>query len=497
MRDPADSAAQAYHRSVLWLRRLWLRHFGRLLIPQPVRFIIHRLEKNGHGAYVVGGCVRDLLLGMQPGDWDVATSAPPDEVRRLFARTIPTGFAHGTVTVVEGGLAVEVTTFRLEGGYDDHRHPGWVEFSPRIEDDLARRDFTINAMALDHRGVLLDPFGGMDDLATGCIRAVGDPAERFGEDALRMLRAARFSSQLGFVLHPETESAVRENVNLLRHVSAERIQAEVVRTLMSDDPARGFHIMQVTGLLDQFWPELRAGVGLEQNVHHAYTVWEHSLLALNAMARLSDDLSLRLAALLHDVAKPECLSTDEQGKRHFYNHQVVGAAMARRMLERLRFDKKTIARVVHLIRHHMALHHYPEMKDAGIRRLIHRVGVDSIRDLITLRAADREGSGTKGTPLSRGTLLLLQRIEHILEEDAAFGLKDLAVDGRDVMRVAGIPPGPMVGDILETLLQEVLENPDINHPEVLEGRIRQMVEERDAVTSVAKGGQEHESDTIG
>jgi len=263
-------------------------------------------------------------------------------------------------------------------------------------------------------------------------------------------------------------------------VSAERIRQEVHRILMSDEPARGFELLRTTGLLEIFWPELLEGVSVEQNRHHAFTIWEHSLGSLQAMAEaLEEDPSLRLASLLHDVAKARCLSVDEEGERHFYNHQVVGAAVARRMLKRLRYDNRTIERVVHLIENHMALHHYPEMKDAAIRRLINRVGLENIHDLIQLRIADRAGSGTKDTPLSRGTLHLLRRIERVLEEDAAFGLEDLAVDGNDVMRVAEIEPGPEVGEILNQLLEEVLDEPSLNQKDVLEQRIKELAQRGD------------------
>jgi len=464
----------------MWRQR-WIRWFAAGVIPPAVLSVLRRIEKRGGEGFIVGGCMRDLMLDRSPDDWDVASSLTPEEVRSSFSRTLPTGIEHGTVTVVQGDAHVEVTTFRTEGEYSDHRRPDWVTFSRRLEDDLGRRDFTINAMAMDRRGMLHDPFGGLEDLACGRIRTVGEAAERFNEDALRMVRAVRFAAQLHFAVGEDILLAIRDNARLLRQVSVERIQYELNRILLSSQPARGLRLLQQTELLEQFWPELVEGVGVEQNPHHAYTVWEHTLGTLDAMARLcGSGLVLRLAALLHDVGKPRCLSVDDEGQRRFFNHHVVGAAIARRMLSRLRYDNQTIERTTHLIRHHMALHHYPEMKDAAIRRLINRVGLEHIDDLIQLRIADREGSGTKRGPLSRGTIRLLDRIAKVLEEDSAFSLRDLAVDGNDVMEVAGIDPGPEVGEILEALLDEVLEDPSLNTEPVLRQRIRDMVESGDA-----------------
>ena len=440
-------------------------------VPPPVKRVMEGLDSLGHSAHLVGGCVRDLLLGRDPDDWDVATSALPREVLKAFPRTHPTGLEHGTVTVISGELAVEVTTYRTEGEYADFRRPDSVTFADDVTLDLARRDLTFNAMALTPEGRLVDPHGGLKDLTRGLIRAVGDPRKRFREDALRLLRAVRFSAQLGFAIEPETLRALEENSGLLSHIARERVREEVVRILLSPRPEQGFRLLQETGLLRQFWPELEEGVGLEQNPHHAYTVFQHSLKAL---ASVPPDLCLRLAALLHDVAKPRCLTVDEEGQRRFFHHEQVGAGMTRDMLERLRFDRQTIKQTVHLIRHHMALHHYPDMTDAAIRRLLRRVGVENIDDLVALRKADRRASGTKQAPLSRGARRLLSRIEKVLAEDSAFSLKDLAVDGHDVMRVGGLEPGPRVGRILECLLEMVLEDPSLNQRELLEPEIRRL-----------------------
>ncbi|HEX6990113.1 MAG TPA: HD domain-containing protein [Bacillota bacterium] len=454
------------------------------LIPADVRRVLQGLARSGHQAFLVGGCVRDLLLGRRPADWDVTTDAVPQRVQAVFRRTRPTGVAHGTVTVLAGRRPVEVTTFRTEGGYSDRRRPDWVDFTDRLELDLARRDFTINAVALDHRGRLHDPFGGLDDLAAGVVRAVGDPNARFAEDALRMLRAVRFAAQLAFRIEEDTLAAVRRHAHLLDHVSSERIRDEFGKLLLAPEPAPALEILKDTGLLGRFLPELLEGVDVAQNVHHAFTVWKHNVLACQHAPPV---LTLRLAALLHDVAKPRCLGIDEAGGRHFYHHEVIGAQMADAVLRRLRFDNATREKVVHLIRHHLALHHYPDMSDAAVRRLIRRIGLEHLDDLIALRIADRRASGTKRSDLSRGTRLLLRRIEQVLAEDAAFGLKDLKVNGHDVMRVLGVPPGRIVGRILNALLEEVLEDPTLNEPETLERLIREKARELPGQTGIGPG----------
>lgn len=438
------------------------------LFPAEVRRILDTLAAKGFSAQIVGGPVRDLLMGQTPKDWDVATAAPPEAVRSAFPRTVPTGVKHGTVTVLAANRQVEVTTYRVESGYTDFRHPDQVVFVRTLREDLSRRDFTINAMALDRKGRLYDYFRGRADLAAGLIRAVGDPAERFSEDALRMMRAVRFAAQLGFDIAPPTFAAIKEKNELLRHVSAERIRDEFAKLLVSPQPARGLEMLRESGLLARFIPELLEGVGFEQNEHHAYTVWEHELIAL---ATVPPKLHLRLAALLHDVAKPACLSVDGRA-RHFFDHERVGAKVSGVILRRLKFDNLTIGKVVHLIRHHMALHYNANMKDPAIRRLIHRVGLEHMPDLLELRRADRAASGTKPGPVSRGTLRLLARIENVLAEDAAFGLKDLAIDGNDVIRVTGLRPGPRIGEVLKSLLDAVLEDPALNTRERLEEMAR-------------------------
>ncbi len=443
------------------------------IVPEQVKKAVRALKMAGHDAHIVGGPVRDILLGREPNDWDLATDALPGQVMEVFDHTVPTGVEHGTVTVIIDGFHIEVTTYRVESEYSDYRRPDEVDFVADLKDDLARRDFTFNAMALTPGGHVLDYFGGIEDLKRRLIRAVGDPLERFEEDPLRMMRAIRFAGELSYGIERETYEAIKLKAQLLPRISWERIRDEFSRCLLSPSPGYTVELFKETGLLEHFLPELLEGVEFKQNEHHRYTVWQHSLLAVE---KVPAKLHLRLATLLHDVAKPRCLTVDGQGKRHFYHHEIVGAEMAADILRRLRYDNDTIDLTCHLIRHHLALHHYPDMSDAAVRRLINRVGLENLDDLILLRYADRNASGTKKGPVSGGTKLLLERIERVLVEDAAFDLGDLAVDGHDVMEAADLEPGPLVGEILDRLLEMVLDNPDLNEPGVLKVKIQELAE---------------------
>ncbi len=453
-----------------------MRLAGPRVMPRYVRYVVSTLRTHGFEAFAVGGAVRDRLLGREPEDWDVATSAEPRYVVSVFPRAIPTGARHGTVTVLppdgprSSARAVDVTTYRIEGPYSDLRRPDTVRFTTSLREDLGRRDFTVNALALGLDGSVVDPHGGLGDLARGVVRAVGDPARRFGEDALRLMRAVRLCAELGFELDRATARAIRTSAALIRRIAVERVRDELDHCLLSDAPERAFELLRTLGLLEHLIPELLEGVGFEQNEHHAFTVWEHTLITV---ASVPPVLRLRLAALLHDAAKPRTLSI-EDGRRHFFNHEKVGAEMAEAILGRLRYDRATTAQVAHLIKSHMALHWQPEMKDAAVRRLINRVGPENISDLLYLRRADRRAAGTKEGPIGLGTAALLVRIERLMKEDQAFTVSDLAVDGDDVMRVARLEPGPQVGLILKRLLEEVLEDPALNEKGRLESRIREM-----------------------
>ena len=487
-------------------------------IPEPVSGILETLSRGGFEAHIVGGCVRDLLLGREPKDWDIATNARPEEVQRLLPESFYEN-VFGTVgvkvppfsrKVIEQGSAeeiVEVTTYRAESGYDDKRHPSNIAFVQTIEEDLARRDFTMNAMGLrtsnlqlptskknNGQGleiencelnignfVLIDPFHGREDIEQKVIRAVGDPSDRFGEDALRMLRAIRFSAELAtprpiekapfmeaegksnrlhegadWTIHPETFAAIRAHAGDIRQVSLERVGDELSKILLSKNPARGIDLLRRAGLLAHILPELEEGVDVAQNLHHIYTVYEHNLRALATCP--SPALDVRLAALLHDVGKPRTKRGDGY-RSTFYHHEHVGARMARQMLERLRFPTKVVDRVALLVDNHLFYYNVGEVTAASVRRLIKKVGLDNMRDLMNVRIGDRLGSGTpKAKPYK------LRHLEYMIEKvsNDPVSVKMLAINGSDLMKTLGIAPGPKIGAILDILLAEVIEDPKRN-----------------------------------
>lgn len=431
-------------------------------IPQAVLHICRTLHDAGYLAFVVGGAVRDSLRHLQPGDWDVATDALPATVQSLFAKTIPTGIKYGTVTVIYDNTAVEVTTFRSEGIYRDGRRPESVTFGTSIEEDLKRRDFTVNAIAYDPiTGRFCDPFGGRRDLRRHLLRAVGDPVERFQEDGLRMLRFFRFLATLN--LRPDRNTLAAVQPHLIRRISQERIGDELSKLLLAEKPSRGLLPMHKSGLLQEIIPELSRCDGVTQGNLHRWDVLHHLIYAADYAL---PDLPLRWAALLHDIAKPVTRFVDEKGI-HFYQHEVKGAAMARSILQRLRYDKQTIKKVAFLVRWHMFSVHF-RSTDRALRRFLHKVGKDNIFDLLELRRADILALGKQDDRLAwlawNG---LKQRLEDILAEENALSVKDLAINGRDVMEVLGIPPGPEVGQALEWLLEQVLDDPSLNEPSQL------------------------------
>jgi len=442
----------------------------KISVPAHVLEVIRRLGSSSHQAYVVGGGLRDVLLGRPVADWDVATDATPDEVMRLFPRTVPTGKAHGTVTVLTEKAGVEVTTFRSEGGYADGRHPDTVSYIDRVEDDLARRDFTVNAMAFDPvAGTFVDPFGGKKDLAAAVIRAVGDPVERFSEDGLRPLRAIRLAATLGFDIEPRTLEAIEACKEKVSLVAAERVRDELLKILRAERPSKAFDLMRRTSLLSRILPELDEGVGVPQNRFHAYDVYYHSLMTCDAAS--PEKPLVRLAALLHDVGKP-ATREESAGDATFYNHEKVGADMADTALRRLRFSRADREHVVRLIRHHM-FHYTPEWTDAALRRFVRKVGEENLADLFDLRIADRLGNGLKqGFPVNVEEMR--KRIDALLRESRALKVSDLAVSGEDVMRELGIGPGPRVGAVLKRLLEAVLDDPSLNEREKLLRMLREL-----------------------
>ncbi len=431
--------------------------------------VIRTLRESSFQAYLVGGGLRDALLDRPPVDWDVSSDARPSEVMRVFPKTVPTGEAHGTVTVFADGKSVEVTTFRKEGPYSDSRRPDSVRFIDAVEQDLARRDFTINAMAYDPlSGELVDPFGGRSDLQARVIRAVGDPLERFSEDALRPLRAIRLAAVLEFEVAPETFLTIKKLKEGISRVAAERVRDELMKILKAPRPSVAFEMMRQTSILSHILPELEEAVGVPQNRYHAYDVYFHSLMTCDAAS--AEKPLVRLAALLHDIGKP-VTRREIRGEGTFYDHQLVGAEMTDAVMARLKFSRADREYVVGLVRNHM-FNYTPQWSDAALRRFVKRVGEESVADLFDLRIADRLGNGLKeGFPTyieeMRG------RIDSILDEAHALKISDLAVDGEDVMRELGVPAGPKVGLVLKELLEAVLEDPSLNTREKLLAMIKE------------------------
>lgn len=440
--------------------RLTLR--GAEAWPQALP-VIEALLRHGHEAWVVGGSVRDLLLERSGGDADLATDASPERMMEILPHPVPTGLRHGTVTAIVGDHPVQVTTFRTDQGYSDARRPDRVTFVRSIEEDLARRDFTINAMAWspgDRR--FLDPFDGLVDLAAGRIRAVGDPRIRFREDGLRPFRGVRLAVTLGFDIEPETLAAIPDAHGESARVAPERLREELDRMLAGEHPSRGLELMRRTGLLEILIPELLEGVGCWQNRWHSYDVYAHALSVLDAAPRGKP--VVRLAALLHDVGKPRT-RVIVNGEGTFYNHQHVGAAMARTILGRLRYSGETIEQVVRLVDQHM-FHYQPGWSDAAVRRFIRKAGAGAIADLFDLRIADALGKGPDSF-FPADIRELQARVETELARGNALTIRDLAIDGATIMKTLGIGPGPAVGKALEHLLGRVLEDPGANRPERL------------------------------
>lgn len=438
-------------------------------MPPAVAGILAALEREGQEAVLVGGALRDLLLGRPVKDWDVATSATPNQTASLFPRHHRLGNRHELILVIADGLPVEVSPFRTE--------------PPDLLGDLAHRDFTVDAMAWSAARGLVDTQGGRLDLFLGLIRACGEPSARLCEDPVRGLRAVRLATELGFRVEPATWAAVCAAAPDLGGVAAERIRAELERVLLSPRPAWGLELMRRAGQLAVFFPELLEGVGCRQNQYHRYDVWSHSLLACQ---NTPPGLVLRLAGLLHDVAKPRCVSADERG-RHFYNHEVVGAELAGAMLRRLRFDRQTVERVSHLVRYHMDLHFDPHQTNQSIRRMVRRIGPQHLEDLIWLRRADRLASGTKRGDLDPGTVALLDRIRRLAEEDQEVHIRDLALRGRDVLVRLGREPGPWLGHLLQELRDEVAEGALVNDRQALMARAVDLAEQLDRAPAEREG----------
>ena len=445
-----------------------------LEIPKNAETILHILENAGYEAYVVGGCVRDSILGRKPDDWDITTSAKPEQVKELFHRTVDTGLQHGTVTVLMEKEGYEVTTYRVDGEYEDGRHPKEVTFTASLEEDLKRRDFTINAMAYNPSGGLVDLFGGLEDIDRKIIRCVGDPLERFTEDALRIMRAVRFSAQLGFSIEEETRKALKVLAPNLKHVSAERIQVELVKLLMSPHPDY-LRTAYEAGITAEFLPEFDACMETSQNTpHHCYTVGEH---ILHSLCHVRADRVLRITMLLHDIGKPVVRKTDENGRDHFKTHGNAGEKMAGQILRRLKFDNDTIRKVTRLVKWH---DDRPEGTLKSVRRAVNRIGEDLFPLYLEVQQADmlaqsRYRRGEKQARLDS----VRDAYRQIIEEKQCVSLKTLAVTGRDLIE-NGYRPGREIGEKLEKLLNLVLEDQEKNQKEILLEIIRKDQEKNPA-----------------
>lgn len=445
-------------------------------IPKEVKSVLDKFKKQGYQAYAVGGCVRDFLRSVKPQDWDVTTNAKPEEIQKIFPKSFYAN-KFGTVTVQTKSQdptlkEIEITTYRLEAKYTDKRHPDEVRWAETLKEDLARRDFTINAMALTQQPTIeiIDYFNGEDDLKNKIIRAVGKAEERFNEDALRMLRAVRLAVELGFKIEPKTLSAIQKNSFWLSAISKERIREELIRIILSENAANGINLLSETGLLKYIIPELEKGIGISQNRHHIYTIYQHSILSLKYASQRKYNLIVCLAALFHDIAKPQA-KRGEGPDATFYNHDILGARIAIRILERLRFPRQIIEKVANLIRNHMFVYDIGKVTEAGVRRLLLRVGPENINDLIALRVADRLGSGVpKAQPYRlRHFQYMAEKVQH-----DAISVKMLKINGHEIMKILGIKPGPKIGAILDVLLAEVIEKPEKNEKEYLKGRIKEL-----------------------
>ncbi|MFC1622871.1 CCA tRNA nucleotidyltransferase [Patescibacteria group bacterium] len=470
-------------------------------IPKNVITVLNGLEEAGFEAYIVGGCVRDLIMDREPNDWDLTTNARPEQITEIFEDSFyendfgTVGVKMETEEKKEGSdefvkEVIEVTTFRVESTYSDRRRPDEVEFAKTLEEDLSRRDFTMNALALklknqnaklktttqksklkdedDASFEIVDYYGGIDDIGSKIIKTVGDANERFDEDALRMMRAVRFQSQLNFEIEEKTLEAIKKNAQHMEHISQERIRDEFKKIVASSYPAKGVETLRETKLLKFVVPELEEGYGVDQNRHHTYTIYKHCLLSLEKCP--SEKLEVRLAALFHDIAKPQT-KRGEGEFATFYNHDHVGARVVKKILQRLKFSKRIAGKVTMLVDNHMFYYNPDEVGDASVRRLIKKVGLENMKDLIDLRISDRLGSGVpKAKPYK------LRHLEYVVDKVSrdAVSVKMLEIGGNDLIKDLGLTPGPKIGAILDVLLAEVIEDTSKNEREHLLGRAKEL-----------------------
>ena len=448
-----------------------------MIVPKEVKSIVDKLKNEGFEAFIVGGCVRDFLRNIEPEDWDITTSARPEEIKKVF----PKSFYENkflTVTVkIESRKPklkeIEITSFRAEARYTDKRHPDEVKFAQSLEEDLGRRDFTINAIAIDlkeKKSEIIDLFGGRADLENKIIRAVGPAEERFSEDALRMMRAVRFAATLGFKIETETAKAIENNASLLKIISQERIRDELMKIITSEGAAGGIELLRQLGLLKYIIPELEEGYKVSQNKHHIYECYDHSVRSLDYAAKNNFNKHVRMAALLHDIGKPRTKRGEGQNAT-FYGHEIVGAKMADKILERLRFPKKDVEKIVKLVRFHLFYYNVGEVGDSSVRRLVSKVGPENMEELLQVRMADRIGSGVpKAEPYK------LRHFKYVIEKVSQdpISAKMLKTSGDEVMRILNIPAGPKVGQILDILLGYILLDPRGNNKAFLGKEIKRL-----------------------
>lgn len=430
-------------------------------LPDKVHHIINTLEEAGYEAYAVGGCVRDSILGRKPDDWDITTSAKPEEIKRLFPRTVDTGIKHGTVTVLLGGEGFEVTTYRVDGVYEDGRHPSEVTFTASLKEDLKRRDFTINAMAYNARTGLVDLYGGLADIENRVIRCVGIAGERFDEDALRMLRAVRFSAQLSFRIEEATGEAVKALAPNLQKISAERIQVELVKLVTSPNPDY-LRTAYELGITAQILPEFDLCMETPQrHKHHCYDVGEH---ILHSMIEVGPDKVLRLGMLFHDIGKPQTLTIDPDGTTHNKRHPFEGEKITRKVMRRLKFDNDTTDKVTKLVLYH---DYDIAPTEAGVRRAVNRIGEDIFPMIFTVRRADIAAQSDYMREEKLAKVAHIEKLyREILARRDAVTVKDLAISGNDLI-AEGMPPGRQIGETLSALLERVLDDPSLNTKEIL------------------------------
>jgi tRNA nucleotidyltransferase/poly(A) polymerase len=437
-------------------------------IPQKVKNLIKKFQENGAEIYVVGGAVRDLLLGREIKDWDFTSNLTPDEMRNLFPKNSFCNNNFGTFSVVEkSGEIFEITTFRTEHGFSDSRHPDEVKWGKSLEEDLERRDFTVNAIALEIKGnqiKIIDPFDGQTDIKNKLIRTVGNPDERFAEDALRLMRAIRIGGQVGFEIETKTMESIQKNAGLIQNIAGERIRDEIFKILLSPTPSKGIILMKNSGLLAQIFPELLEGMEMAQKGHHIDDVWTHNLKTLDNCD--TKDPVTKLAALLHDVGKPASMVGSGE-ERTFHNHEIFGSRIALKIGKRLRLSNQQLDQLFRLVRWHMFTVQETQT-DKAVRRFIRNVTLPYINEMIALRRGDRLGSGSKET--SWRWELFKKRIVEVQKQP--FAVKDLKVDGNDVMKILEIKPGRKIGEVLNAIFKEVEEDPKLNEREILLEKIK-------------------------